>query len=55
MFETIINGLSGVENGEIGKNEHSSPFSLGNIVILPILGWFGANFGVPRAQFSGNR
>ena len=37
------------------KNEHTSPFSLENMVILPILGGFGANFGAPRGQFWGNR
>ena len=54
MFETIINGLIGVENGgNRNKNEHSSTFSFGNMVILPILGDLGpilgplvANFGV---------
>ena len=51
MFETFINGLSGLENSEIAKNEHSSPFNYRNIVILPILGGFGANFGTSRAQF----
>ena len=46
MFETIINGLIGVENGgDRNKNEHSSTFSFRNMVILPILGGFGANFG----------
>ena len=51
MFETIINGFSGVENGgDRNKNEHSSPFSFGNMVILHILGGFAVNFGAPRAQ-----
>ena len=49
MFETFINGLIGVENGGIGKNEHSSLFNFGNMVILPISGAFGANVGAPRA------
>ena len=37
--------------GDRNTNEHSCPFSLGNIAILPFLGGFGA----PRAQFWGNR
>ena len=56
MFETNINGLSGVKNGEIGpKMSILALLSLGNMVILPILGGFVANFGAPRAQFRGNR
>ena len=42
MFETI-NRLSRVENGgDRNKNEHSSLFSFGDMVVLPNLGGFGA-------------
>ena len=51
MSETIINGVSGVENRN--KNEHYNPFSFRNMVILPLLGilglilaLLGPNFGV---------
>ena len=58
MFETIINELCVVENGGIGQKEHSSPFSFGNMVILPlspVSGGIGTRFGAPWAKFRVNQ
>ena len=58
MFETIINGFSGVKNGgDRNKNEYSSPFSFRNMVILPILGGFGAHSAPlgPNSGVTNNR
>ena len=44
-----------VKWGYKNKNEHSSPFNLRNMVILPISGGFKANCRASRAQFWGNR
>jgi len=54
MFETIINGGSGMENvgGEDrNKNEHYNPFSFRDTPF----GGFGTHFGTPRTQFLGNQ
>ena len=51
MLEAIINRLSGTENGGMGKNEHSSSFSFGNMVILPILGGLGPILALPGPNF----
>ena len=46
MLETIINGLSRVENGGIRtKMRFLGPFSFGIMAILSILGGFGGHFG----------
>ena len=54
MFETIINGLSDVENGGIETKMNILALLVSEIVILPMLGGFGTNFGAPRIQFLGN-